>query len=543
MNKTQQHFNPPQLRSMMIEAPNEVLIAGRGTGKTEGVGAPKTARQYLGTMPRGSGVILGTTFTQLLTRTLPGLIYGWEKLGYRRDVHYLIGAKPSIKWIKQWNWQGPYRPPLSFQYYVSWWNGGGANLVSQDRPGSSNGITIDWIYGDEAKLLNEEKFRTELVPANRGIIPAFKNNHNHHGITLTTDMPVGTAGRWLLDYKKAMDLPAINQIYALQLAKFKLRHILQKQPKTYQRELNKQITVIDLELAELRRDLLYYHTASTIDNIHALGLNYIKQQLRDTTRFQFDTQILNMEPLKLEDGFYPDLDEEKHGYWSEDVDYLRNLDFDFDKIATLDCRKDRDLHPNGALHIALDYNRRIHPLVVAQTYANEIRILNALYVLYPDKLPEVLKMFATYYKPHQRKIVYYWHDHTAVGDQHQSRISEDVLKILTQYGWSVIPMYYGQAPGHETKYRMWGHLLSDYSKYKKKIRFNRENCNQLLISMYKTQAEQKKDGFGKNKKPEHDEKFPAEDAPHFGDACDMLVHGLLETNLDYADIKVARAVG
>ena len=540
--KTQQHFNPPQLRSIAIEAPNEVLIAGRGTGKTEGVGAPKTARQYFGTMPRGSGVILGTTFTQLLTRTLPGLIYGWEKLGYKRDVHYLIGTKPTDKWIKQWKWEGPYRPPLSFQYYVSWWNGGGANLVSQDRAGSSNGITIDWIYGDEAKLLNEEKFRTELVPANRGIIPAFQNNNNHHGITLTTDMPVGTSGRWLIDYKSQMDITKVNTIWQLQVAKFKLKALLQLRPKYLQKDFVKQIQIINLELSELRKDLLYFHTASTVDNIHALGLNYIKQQLRDTTQFQFDTQILNIEPLKLENGFYPDLDEEKHGYWSEDVDYLRNLDFDFSKISTIDCRKDRDLNPNGSIHISMDYNRRIHPLVVAQTYKNEIRIVNAIHVLYPDKLREVLKLFADYYKPHQRKIIYYWYDHTAVGDQHASRISDDVIKVLTSYGWNIIPMYYGKTPTHEVKYRMWGYLLKDYSKYKKKIRFNRENCNQLFISMYKTQAEKRKDGFGKDKSTERDEKFPAEDAPHYGEACDMMVYGLLETNLEYTDIKTPMSI-
>ena len=60
--KTQLHFNKPQLRSIMIGAPDEYLVAGRGTGKSEGVLAPKSANCYLRTMPRGTGVFVGATY-------------------------------------------------------------------------------------------------------------------------------------------------------------------------------------------------------------------------------------------------------------------------------------------------------------------------------------------------------------------------------------------------------------------------------------------------------------------------------------------------
>jgi hypothetical protein len=39
---------------------------------------------------------------------------------------------------------------FEYKYFMSWWNGGGAHIVSQDRLDSSNGITVDWIIGDEA---------------------------------------------------------------------------------------------------------------------------------------------------------------------------------------------------------------------------------------------------------------------------------------------------------------------------------------------------------------------------------------------------------
>jgi len=51
-----------------------------------------------------------------------------------------------------------------------------------------------------------------MFPANRGIIPAFKDNPYHHGKTFTTDMPVGTAGRWILDMMNEMEKAAVNNI-------------------------------------------------------------------------------------------------------------------------------------------------------------------------------------------------------------------------------------------------------------------------------------------------------------------------------------------
>ena len=516
----------------MIGAPDEYLVAGRGTGKSEGVLAPKSANCYLRTMPRGTGVFVGATYNQLLTRTLPALIAGWERIGYKMNKHFFICRRPTDVWIKKWKWQGPYRPPLEYKYFLSWWNSGGAHLVSQDRVGSSNGITIDWICGDEAKLLNAEKLKTELFPANRGIIPAFKDNPYHHGKTFTTDMPVGTAGRWILDMMNEMEKAAVNNIWELQVVRYQLKHLLTKATKPVIAETVKQITVIDAELNDLRKGLLYYHEASTLDNIHALGIDFIKQQLRDTTAFQFDTQILNLRPLKLEDGFYPDFDEESHGYFSEDESYFDSIDYDHTSTF-YDCRKDKDRNNTAPLHISLDYNRRIHPLVVGQDNGKELRAIKGMHALYPGKLKEVIKLFTEYYKPHKRKFVYYWYDHTAVGDDNETRKCDEVVSTLNKAGWSVKRMYIGKAPGHETKYRMWGHLLQEDNHYPRVFRINRENCNKLIVSMCMAQAEQRRDGFGKDKKSEHDPNFPADESTHYSDALDTMAFGMLESKLHY----------
>jgi hypothetical protein len=346
-------------------------------------------------------------------------------------------------------------------------------------------------------------------------------------------MPVGSSGRWLLDKFNAMDKEAVSQIWQLQVARYKLKYgLYPKVNAGVKKQIDKQIIVIDEELKSLRKGLLYYHEASTMDNIHALGLDYIKGQIRDSLPFEFDTQILNIRPLRIQDGFYPDLDEQYHGYFSENAHYFDNKTIDPLNVE-LDCRKDSDIDPDAPLHIALDYNRRIHPIVVAQDNGKEIRVLKGLHSLYPGKKKEALKLFNDYYKHHKRRLIYYWYDHTAVGGENDSEKYVDVIKELRAAGWVVIPMYIGQAPTHESKYNMFGHFLQEDGKYKKVLRLNRENCHYVIISMGLAEAEQKKNGFGKNKKSEHDPKFPAQESTHYSDALDQMIWGMLETKLSY----------
>ena len=538
METIKKHFNKPQLRSMLIGAPVEVVTAGRATGKTVGILAPKSANNYLGTMPRSTGTAICATFTQGYSRTLKELIRGWQMLGYQMDEHFIVGKRPTEKWIKKWNWKGPYAPPLDYKHIITWYNGAVLQIISQDRPGSTNGMSIDWGIGDEVKLLSFEKLTSEWMPANRGIIPAFANNPYHHGYTFTTDMPVGSSARWILDYADKMDKNKLNDILAVISARYQIEQLRNDAKGNLKKKYEIQIDILNEELNDLRKGFLFYHEASTLENIHALGIDYIKQQLRDTSVFQFETQILNLRPLRLEDGFYPDFDEEHHGYFAEDASYFDNSSIDYSN-PQFDCRKDKDLDLNKPLHLSLDYNRRIHPMVIAQTPKDEIRILKGIHSLYPDKLDKALQMFCDYYKFHNKKVVYYWYDQTAVGEQHATRICDDVMGYLRKNGWTVIPCYIGSnatvKSNHEARYRMYGHLFKEDGYYKDKIRLNRENCNKLILSVQLAQTERKYKGFSKDKRSEHDNKFPAEESTHYSEALDTLVQGLLESGVSYKE--------
>lgn len=525
MQERQIHRNVPQLRSAIVDAPVEYLVAGRATGKSEGVLADKSSRRTA-EMPRATFGLVAATYQQLLTRTLPPLIKGWEDNGYVNGLHFLIGQKPTEKWKKLWKYPGAFRPVQKFEHTISWYNGFSFQMISQDRTGTSNGMSLDGVMGDEAKLLNRDRIHQETFPANRGLVHAFADNPHHHGITFTTDMPVGTAGRWILEKENNSDPERVKQIVQLQILRMQLGT----------KASTAQLQQIDQALAVLRRGLTYYHQASTLDNLHALGIQYIRDMMRELSAFEFMTSILNRRPMNLEDGFYPDLDEDKHGYFAYDYHHFENTGYDFKKLRELDgAGVDADYNPMMPMHIALDNNRRIVPMVVAQVHPRkEIRRINSFYSLYPQKLDSTVNAFCTYYRHHLRKTVFLWHDQTAIAEYgHAGSSKDEVVKYLRMNGWTVIERYIGEASGHERRYAMWGHLLKEDGTYPYVWRINRERNKYPLLSMFQAAAIKTKRGFGKDKKPELDPKFPSEEATHFSEADDMLTWGLLESGLPF----------
>jgi hypothetical protein len=547
------HYNVPQLRSMIVDAPIEYGIMGRATGKTTGILADKSAR-LLNSMPRCKGVIVAATFQQMLDRTLPPLIAGWESLGYKEGVHFIKCCKPSKEWIAKWNWLGPYHKPISYEYIICWYNGAIIQLVSQDRPGSSNGTSVDFIIGDELKLLKHDRLTNELFPANRGIRLDFKNNPHHHGMTFTSDMPIGTAGRWILNKKHDMDPVKLQQILHFETLKYNINlKILECKNRKHLSVYESQINDINYLLGFIKIGFTYYHEASTLSNLHGLGIDYIKSLIRDLSKFEFSTAILNQEPIKLEDGFYPDLKDDDvsdggHGYLS--YNYENTFDkhgYNFDKLKNLnDCRKDGDVQRGEPLHIAIDYNRRIWPIVTAQVHnisnGKQLRIVNSMDVLAPNGVKQLIDKWCEYYKGHDRHLVFFWYDHTALGGIGEP-VKDEIVRYLRANGWAVIEKYIGQASEHEAKYRLIGNILRNETLWR--ININRDNCNLLLRSMFQTQAFETSKGFAKDKRKERDLKFPARDAPHYSDAVDTLLVGICDSTISYnnaEDYNVAQTI-
>ena len=72
----------------------------------------------------------------------------------------------------------PYINPFSYDHVICWFNGSIQHLISQDRAGSTNSMSLDYLIGEDAKLLNYERLKSETYQAiykkkkvRRGIYP------------------------------------------------------------------------------------------------------------------------------------------------------------------------------------------------------------------------------------------------------------------------------------------------------------------------------------------------------------------------------------
>ena len=199
------YFNKPQRLTQLIGANTTVIVAGRRTGKTDSIAAPFVLRN-MQRMPGSTGGIVVPTFKHGLTNTIPGLLAAWKRWGFIEGVHYVVGRKPP-KTFKQ-----PIIDPKDYEHVISFYNGSVAVIISQDRPGSSNSLTLSWLLVDEAKFIDYAKLKDETLPANGGIKSHFGKHSFNHSIMILSDMPQTTKGSWFLHYKDKMDAELIATI-------------------------------------------------------------------------------------------------------------------------------------------------------------------------------------------------------------------------------------------------------------------------------------------------------------------------------------------
>lgn len=156
-------LNLPQLLAYKSFQKLLVLIWGRGTGKTTQLGI--RIQSILSEMPRSTGLFIGPSYQAILTRIIPSFIQGLEMLGIYDGLHYFIGRQPPQSWRKTWG--SAFQPPKRWNNYITFYNGMGIHLISQDVAGDGRGLNTDFIIGDEAALLSQKKLESETDPTDR----------------------------------------------------------------------------------------------------------------------------------------------------------------------------------------------------------------------------------------------------------------------------------------------------------------------------------------------------------------------------------------
>ena len=336
-----EYFHDTQQQVLFTPAKDIVLCAGRGWGK-----GPIHAAINLRNMQRMPGSITGfvaANCKRALTNTIPSMLIHWQRWGFKRDVHWTIGKKPP----KSWGWGEPIFQPDNWENVISFYNGSIGYIISQDRSGTSNSFSLDYLDIDEAKYIDFEQLKDETLPANRGNKQYFGHHYFHHGMLITSDMPVTKKGSWFLDYEKKCDPELIEVIQAtvheIWRTKKRIRDLQAKSEpvplylKDYLRTLNR-------DVCRMGSVAVLYREFSTIENMQLLGEAFINQMKRDLPPLTFQTAILCKRIGISKDGFYSSMTE-GHKYNATDFSYLDSLEYQFDKIKEPSCY--RGQHPSG----------------------------------------------------------------------------------------------------------------------------------------------------------------------------------------------------
>ena len=495
MSKSKQiYFNEPQRLTQLIGANISVIVAGRRTGKTDSIAAPFVLRN-MQRMPGSTGGIVVPTFKHGLTNTLPGLFAAWKRWGYIQGVHYVVGRKPPKSFAK------PIIEPSDYEHVISFYNGSVAIIISQDRPGSSNSLTLSWLLIDEAKFIDYEKLKDETFPANGGIKSYFGKHSFNHSIMILSDMPQTQKGSWFLHYKDKMDEELIETIkatiYEIWKTKERVRR-LKDEGKAVPKYLKRYLRTLDTNLNKMRSVAVYYKEYSSIENLQLLGENYIKQMKRDLTPKTFQTSILCQRIGIAKDGFYSSM-REGHKYNASDFEYLDSLGYDFAPEA-MDCRADKDINPLAPICIGMDYNANINWIVAGQPEGRRLNIIKSFYVKFERKIPALIEEFCNYYMHHQNKTVVYYYDTTALGANYAVNEQDFHWVVCHEFekrGWQVEDVYLGNPMRHDEKYL----LINQGFAGKQRLMpfFNRQNNDDLILAIQTAGVVRGRNGFRKDK--------------------------------------------
>lgn len=494
MSEKKIYFNKPQRLTQLIGANTTVIVAGRRTGKTDSIAAPFVLRN-MQRMPGSTGGIVVPTFKHDLTNTLPGLLAAWKRWGFLQGIHYVVGRKPPKSFKR------PIIEPNDYEHVISFYNGSIAVIISQDRPGSSNSLTLSWLLVDEAKFIDYQKLKEETLPANGGIKSYFGKHSFNHSIMILSDMPQTQKGSWFLHYRDKMDAELIKTIegtvYEIWRTKERIRS-LNARGEQVPPYLKGYLRRLDTSLNKMRSVAVYYREYSSIENLQLLGENYIKQMKRDLTPLTFQTSILCQRIGIAKDGFYSSM-KEAHKYNASDFAYLDTLGYDFDPAA-IDCRADADVDPDAPICIGMDYNANINWIVAGQPKGRRLNVIKSFYVKFERKIPALVDDFCRYYAEHRNKTVVFYYDATALGSNYAVN-EQDFRWVIAhefeRHGWQVEAVYIGNPMRHDEKYL----LINQGFAGKQRLMpfFNRQNNDDLILAIQAAGVTRGRNGFRKDK--------------------------------------------
>lgn len=442
---------------------------GRGAGKTTIMG--KHMRDLVLAMPRASFALVGATYTQLLSRTLPSAIEGLEMFNFYQDMDYVVGRSG-----KRHGFEMPFQPPQQWNNVIHFANGSIFQLVSLDNPNSGRGLNSYAEVGDEALMLDPEKLYNNVKTTNRAQKAEFKNHPLLGSEFYVSSTPVTRKGMWFVE--------------------------MEQKAKKYPQEYA-------------------FVKASALSNPY-LQKDWFKR-MRDQapSQMMYEAEILNIRPKSVKDGFYANLNPKVHYYNDYNTGYLETVDIS--KKYHASSLQDNDVDFDAPLILSFDFGV-FNSVIVAQENEYEYRVLKSMFAKNPKLLDDLLiEQLIPYYRFHKYKVAYVYggHDgHNRLPNSSRT-LFQQIEDILRAHGWTVYVQAKNVAPTHADRYLLINTALKETEPRLPKIRINEYNNPDLIIALERAEAKEGTKGIEKNKSSERNQSLPQEHATHYTDAFDM----------------------
>lgn len=543
-------LNRPQQLSVINNAKSEVNIHGRGTGKSYIIGWEIS--RIVRTMPRSITAITGRTFGQIYTRTLPSTLKFLEKIGFEKDRDFIIGGKPP----KKLHFKDPYEKVTQYENFISFSNGTGFLMLSQERSGSARGPNIDREIVDEALTLNKTRYDEEVSPANRGNedIWGFRVDPNkrvkqHHGFRYVSSMPYNSEQKWLLKFGDYYQEEANIHLFDIWNVIVKLQLQLIDAYKEENTSLFKDIWNETVRLKSkitpfVSKSGVLFTLANAFDNLKNLGFSYILREYEKQNLLTFMIEILNWIVDQVEDCYYA-LDNQVNVYYNAfNEDMIRKVasdsNWDIKVLETESSIYDLDCDPGKGLEIVPDWGSKISLFSIGQerNFNFVTRIvepvdctINEFFVKADTPgvmIDDLVDQTCNYYSNHPTKKILYFHDRYGDSKQPNAKNSrtynEQAIDRFRRNEWNVESKFHkGKEPPQHEKYLLWMNILKGSDKRYPKFLINGKKCKYTIISMNNTRVIDKNGKFEKDKSSERRNSILPEEATHFGDAVDKRI--------------------
>ena len=550
------YLNRAQLLAYNFGARDTKVRAGRGVGKSTGFLSLRIINCW-NTIPRSEGIILGNSVKQLYTKTMPQVITGIEKFGWKEGIHFFRGQAPK-KLISSGAFKMPIKKPRVWENVIHVYNGAVTYLVSMAIKASANGFNAAWICADETRYLPWRKVQEEVMPTLRGDTydhPGWRRNENPYYLSQmwVSDAAITMAQS---EWEKAEDDQTleINEQIAEMMAELNVCP-----------ELGQAKAFID-KLNRLRCQSRVFYNFSSLENVDILGEKYFADRKREMPELMFNIQILGHKKGVAKDGYYASFNHETHTYMPSDVaatdviysnfskkfvgidasgGYSRRFEYEAPDLGATskirDCSLDMDVLPSEPLRIAFDLNANINTVVTGQTYKRDgidsLNILSSMFTKNERKLRALCGDWARYYEPQRLRnpnVILYYDSTAKQGGAYALEEAEDtrfynvVKKELERRKWVVTLVPMGSPMRHPQKYQFVNDVLSGAQR--PFLRLNRENNEYLIVAIENCRVKMSSRGPIKDK---GQEKLKSEDG----------IGGKLETRTDITDALDTLIIG